>query len=205
MSAVLSAVPWSWRIAIAAVVLVFCGGAYGAGVLQGYAAGHEAAANKGNAALAEFQADHAQVFAEATSHLMEKLQRQTQTALAATKTLDEERQSHAETETALRKEIARVTRNSKHTFSADFVRVWNQSTGASVAGSGSPTATGHPTGAAGTAQAGKAAGAGVRRGAVTEADVLAHIVYYGKRARDLESQVNAWIDTAQGAGWHESR
>lgn len=94
---------------------------------------------------------------------------------------------------ALRARIASITANSNHAFSADFVRVWNEATGAGR-GDAVP-GTGNTPGADGTPGTGKAAGAGIlAAGTVSEADVLAYIIYYGERCKNLEAQVTAWID-----------
>lgn len=165
---------------------------------QGYRAGYEKAEVEGRAALAELKSDHDTAYAAAMASVNEKLQTQTRNALAVSKTLETERINHAKEQADLRARIASVTRNSRHTFSSDFVRLWNEAIGAHApAARDAVSAAGGPPGAHGTAGAGQAAGTGLLA-SVTEADVLAFIAYYGERARNLEARVNAWINLVEG-------
>lgn len=199
----LALIPGSRRVAIVAVALLFFGGSYGIGYWKGRNAGYESADNKGKAAIAELQAEHERAYAEEVDRLQEKLRKQTATALDAANTLAKERKKNAATQNDLRRRIARAASGSAHTFSPAFVRVWNEATGAAFAGDCPAVATGNTAAADGKAGAGKTAGAGIR--AVTEADILEYITYYGGRTKDLEAQVNAWIDIAGGDGWHEPK
>lgn len=190
---VLSLVPMPWRVAIGLGALLSFGMVGGFAAWKGYSAGYDKAEALGRAAIAELRSEHDKTYAEAMANLNIKLREQTRRAMAASNELETERKNNEKIHAGLRAQIGAITANSNHVFSADFVRVWNEATGASR---GDPVpGAGNTPGAAGTSRAGEAPGAGLlEAGAVGEADVLAYVIYYGKRCRNLEAQVNAWID-----------
>lgn len=229
MMAILARLPWSWRIALAALGVLAVGGAYGVGHVSGYGAGHAAAKAKGDAAYASLERDYARQYAQALERNAAKLREEAEKAIQAASVLARAKEEHAKTEQSLRTRIAAVTRGSVHHFSPDFVRLFNESVNAVPVHrvGGNPVDTGRTAPVSG---AGPAADAGVRgigaaperslplpttRGnatmdagggagpalpdsappgaAVTERDVLAYIIYYGKRSRDMEAQLRALI------------
>lgn len=206
MMAILASLPWSWRIALTALCALAIGGAYGVGHIRGYGGGHAAAKAKGEAAYASLERDYARQYAHALEQAAAKLREEAEKAMQAASVLARAKEDHAKTEQALRTRIAAVTRGSVHHFSPDFVRLFNEAVNAAPGHSvgGNPADTGRTAPVSG---AGPAVDAGVRgigavpvlpgfapRGAaVTERDVLAYIVYYGKRNRDMEAQLRALI------------
>ena len=195
---VLSLIPRSWWAALAVSVLLAVGVAFGLGAWLGYGEGYEKAEAKGQTALAELQGEYDRAYAEAMQILQARVQAQAQHAMKVSNELATEKANNAKEQATLRAQLARVVRGSTHTFSPEFVRLWNRATGADC---DALPAAGGSARADGTAGAGQAAGAGLlcsRSGRVTEADVLAYIIYYGERCRNLEAQVSAWIDLAEG-------
>ena len=186
---------WTQRIALAAgaalLIVVACAFA----AWKGYSAGYEKAEALGNAEISRLIAEQAEAYAQAMQELNNKLQEEAQRAMAVDYALASERLNNAKIQANLRARAAEVTRGSTHLFSFDFVRVWNEAVGATGGGNG-PAAHG-AGGADGAAGAGAAADSGVLDG-VSEADVLQYIIYYGRRSKDLEAQVNGWIDLAEG-------
>ena len=213
LGTLLSSLPWGWRIALGAVGVLVVGGAYGAGMKRGFDAGHEAASARGEAALAALEREYALRYAEARAIQAARLREETEKAMRAASALTRAKEEHAKTEQSLRARVAVVTRDSVHRFSPGFVRLFNEAVGAAAGDSG-----GGQPGAAGTsatAGAGPAAGAGVHMvGAsspgsvmaepgVTERDVLAYIVYFGRRSRDMEAQLQALVRLVREKGGGE--
>ena len=211
VATLLGNLPWAWRIALGAAGILLLGGVFGAGVIKGFATGHGAATAKGEAAIAALQRDHARQQAEMLARHLDRVRREAERAMQASAALAQAKEEHATTQELLRARIAGVTRNSVHRFSPDFVRLFNEAVGAAaVSGNGM-------SGTAGTsAEAGTRAGfdSGVRQSSgsgknnrklsgegkgtgqparVSERDVLAYIIYYGKRCRDMEAQLGALI------------
>ncbi len=181
----------SWvRAALVAGVFLLVGFA----AIGGYRSGYEKAAAIGKAELETLKREHALAYADAVAKLSAKVQAETARALATENALSKAKEDHAKQETSLRSQIKRATSGSRHVFGADFVSVYNAAIGADRAEL--PRADRSP-GPDGKAGAGVAPVAGILDG-VSEADLLAHIVYYGGRCRNLESQVNAWINHAEG-------
>ena len=201
----LSLIPTSWRVGIAlgALALLVLVGGFAA--WKGYNAGYDKAQALGQAEIATLKSDHDRAYAKAMEALQARLQEETNRALAVSHALETERKNHAKEQAGLRARIASVTASSRHAFSTDFVRLWNQATGAGR--DNAVPGAGNSSGVDGSPGAGKGTGAGVlATGAVTEADVLAFIVYYGERTKNLEAQVKAWIDLfPKGETRNESR
>lgn len=202
---ILSLIPTSWRIALAAGALIALALVGGLAAWKGYNAGYDKAQALGRAEIAGLRSEHDRAYAQAVEELNRTIQEQARHALAAGNALANERVNNAKEQAGLRARIASITATSSHAFSADFVRVWNEATGAGR-GRAMPGTDNSP-GVDGTPGTGKTAGAGVlARRAVSEADVLAYIIYYGERCKNLEAQVNAWIDLfPKGGSRNESR
>ena len=195
MKNIVSLIPWPWRIALFCGLLALLGIVGGLAAWGGYDAGYDKAKALGDAEIAQLISDHATAYADAMAELNNKLQEETERAMAVGYALASGRLANAKTEADLRTKIAGVTRDSTHVFSFDFVRVWNEAVGA--AGGDHDTAAHSAGGVDGTPGAGATPDSGVLA-RVTEADVLAYIIYYGRRSKDLEAQVNGWIDLAEG-------
>ena len=201
----LSLVPLPWRIALIAGVLLAFGIVGGFTAWKGYNAGYDKAEALGRSAMATLKSDHDKAYAEAMEGLQTKLQEETRRALVVSAELETERTNNAKKEASLQAKIASVTANSTHVFSNNFVRVWNEAIGA-VRGD-AMSGAGNSPGADDTPGTSKSPGTGIlAKGTVTEADVLAFIIYYGARSKNLEKQVNAFIDLfPQGENRNEPR
>ena len=184
---------WSQRIALAACIALLVTAAGGLAAWKGYNQGYEKAEALGNAEIARFISEQAQTYAQAMQDLNNKLQEEAQRAMTVEYALASERLNNAKTQANLRSRIADVTRNSNYVFGAEFVRLWNEAVGTTRSSDNAAAPGAHSID--GTAGAGAAADSGVL---VSEADILAYITYYGPRCMDLEAQVNAWIDLAEG-------
>ena len=161
----------------------------------GYTRGYSKAEAEGVAALETLKGEHAAAYAEAMRVQNDNLREETARALSSTAALAVARETHVREKNAMRARIAAVTANSRHVFSADFVRLYNEA----IAAAGSPVSgTGHSSGTDGKARSGRTADGGFPGKGVTETDILAHITYYGERCRNIEAQTNAWIDYAEG-------
>ena len=93
----------------------------------------------------------------------------------------------------LRRKIANVTKNSTHTFSADFARLCNEATGAiapDAADYGPLCAAGTHGGAGACAPPHPGLLAGGFDG-VSEADLLAWLTVYGQRCQNIETQLRS--------------
>lgn len=186
----------SVRAAIGGAAVLALVGSFGLGFWKGYGKGFDTAEAKGAVALASARAEYEAGYAEGMERLAERLRRQTQTALESGGQLARERENHAKTAHALRKRMEEATRGGAHRFGDEFVRVFNEAVGAGGA-SGIPAAG--SAGAAGQAGNGETARAGLRGSGVSEADVLAHVIYYGGRCRDIEARLNGLITVVSGA------
>jgi hypothetical protein len=178
--------------------------------------GHSAAGAKGEAALnglrVEWEEERrlsAQAYGNALAQLGERLERERARADAVERDLASTRLAQSRTTQALQRRIAHATRVSHHSFSVDFVRLYNEAIG--IPHSAVPSAVGSP-GAAGAAGAAASPDAGLleRFDGVSEADLLAHITVYGSRCVKMEAQLAAWRELAQswrrgeGAGAYEN-
>ena len=164
---------------------------------QGYRMGYAKAESEGQAVVAQLRQEYAEAMARAERAARERLQAEMARADEVAIDLDVARAAHAADTKTLKARIADATRNSTHTFSGDFVRMYNAAIGA---GPRDIYSSGGAAGATGDASAGTAANAGLLAAdsGVTEADVLAHITDYGQRCRDVESQLRGWIDLSRG-------
>lgn len=190
------------RVAIILCALSVLGLACGLAAWKGYGEGYEKARALGRAELAELQGKYSRAFVQALIDFNEKLARHTRLIVDVAGKLEAEKAENEKEQLRLKAKIAAVTRNSAHVFSPEFVRMWNQATGA-LHNNALFEADDSP-GADGQAGAGGGTGAGVLAGAgVSEADVLAYIIYYGARCKGLEAQLNGWIDIGEGEGWNE--
>ncbi len=160
--------------------------------------GYEAAENKWMAKIAQLQAEYNARAAAAAQRFNEELKKKTSEAMAASDRFHQEKQEHEDTRASLTKRIDAIANSSTHTFSPAFVRVWNDAVGAvatrSGATKGANSASTYPV-----SRSGKASGAGFQ-GKVTEADILRWISYYGRRSKDIESQLRGLIDIVKEGG-----
>lgn len=191
----------AWKIGGFSLVLVLvlaplCFGAY--------QLGHNHAEAKGKAALAALQADYSEerravsdAYGTALADTLENYQREVSRATDIERKLTTAQRTLAATETQLRRQIAHVTSGSTHTFSLEFVRMFNKALGAGI--TGALSVSGDTGDAPGAGRPGAASGAGLLATAgVTEADMLAFMVYYGGRCQRLEKKERAWIGLAEG-------
>lgn len=166
----------------------------------GYYLGHRSTKAQGDAALATLKSKHTTALAEATDQARAKERELNQLANALGLQLLQERAQHALEADQLKRRIDRVTSQYRPApgaplqpaprcvFTNGFVGVWNGAIGA-----GTVPAADSAAGAVDAADPAEALDSGVQ-----QADVLAHITDYGKRCRDVESQLNRVIDWLQG-------
>ncbi len=172
-------------------------------VALGYCTGFTTAKNAGKATLAltqkQYEEEKRIAAVEYGKALVKHInQQREETARAATLEVKHlALQTKLATESAkYRKEIAAIARNSTHVFSPDFVQLYNAQIGARVS---------IPTSSAGSNTsiiAGKASPSKALTtrplATVTEADLLEHMRYYGKRCQGLESQTTELIELIEG-------
>jgi len=178
---------------------LFLGAAWGMGYRAGY--GRADAARQVEVAglqvqLETWKAAQAQAWAEAERRAREELEAaQVRANTLATK-LDQTKKENAAKVRDITRRIPHATAGNTCTFSADFVRLYNEAIGLSSdrAGDGAVPQAGGAGGAAGAAGTASASGAAVRRDAVTPADILGHIRDYGARSQAMEAQLGALID-----------
>ena len=164
-----------------------------------YLVGYKTAKSEGETAIAQMEKNYADAYAKAMTSIVEDTIKQTQNLLDITSTYVKEKQQNAAKQSALEKQIADITSSSTHVFSAAFVKLWNEAVNA-LCDSTMPK-NDNFTGVNGGARTSKATGSGVQAKQVTEADILAYIVYFGGRSADLEKQVVAWQELARRNGW----
>ena len=164
---------------------------------QGYRMGYGQAEAEGQATVAEVRQEYAQAIAKAERAARERLQAEMSRADAVAVELETAKAVHTADIKTLKARIADVTLNSTHTFSVEFVRMYNAAIGADADYLHS---AGGAASAEGRAASGAAAGAGLldADSGVSEADLLAHIADYGQRCRDMEAQLRGWIDLSTG-------
>ena len=145
VTALFGALPWGWRIAFGAGVALALGGAFGAGAIKGFEAGHSAAKAGGDAALAVLERDYARQRAEHLARYAVRVRQETERAMQASAALARAKEEHATIQAGLRARVAAITRNSVHCFSADFVRLFNEAVGAApIHGRGTSGSAGTP-------------------------------------------------------------
>lgn len=105
--------------------------------------------------------------------------------------LSAEQTRHAKEAAKLQRKIADVTRNSTHTFSTDFVLLYNEAIGLSGDALSEALCAFGADGASGTCGP-LVPGLLEPFSGVSEADLLGHISKYGKRCRNLETQLSVW-------------
>lgn len=164
----------------------------------GFGLGHGFAAAKGRADLLAAKAvweeerkENAEAYARALSASQERYRKEVERADSVANSYAESKQAHAKEAEALQRRIARVARNGSHTFSPDFVRLYNEAIGLSGDALSEALCSFRPAGSAGASGAPGPGGPDSFTG-VNEADLLEHITRYGRRCRGLESQVLGW-------------
>ena len=191
----------AWKIGGFAVVLVVVLAALCFGAYQ---LGHSLAEAKGTAALAALQVDYSEerraasdAYGTALASTLEKYQDEVARVTELDMALTTAHTALAAKASELRRRIAHVTSGSTHTFSLDFVSLFNEAIGADAAAC--PLSAAGAGGAAGSGSSGTAAGAGILAG-VTEADLLEFMNYYGERCQRLEKKERAWIQLMADKG-----
>lgn len=146
---------------------------------------------------AEERKARADAYGKALADTLEKFRAETAWGNQVSEAYDKEKARHEKEASTLRKKIHALSRNGTRTFTAGFVRLYNEAIGLS----GDPLSKALCAfGAPYPAGTGGAAGAGLSEpfDGVSEADLLAHIAKYGKRCRDLEAQVKGWQTLEKG-------
>lgn len=190
----------AWKIGGFAVVLVVVLAALCFGAYQ---LGHSHAEAKGKAALAALQVDYSEerraasdAYGTALASTLEKYQDEVARVTELDTALTTAHTALAAKASELRRRIAHVTSGSTHTFSLDFVSLFNEAIGADAAACPLSASAG-TGGAAGSGSPGTAPGGGILAG-VTEADLLEFMNYYGERCQRLEEKERAWIAREKG-------
>ena len=182
-------------LVITAVVAVFgiaLGGyKHGKNVAEAEA---EAAMNAYRLDVEEERRDRAEVYGKSLADALEKSQAEVKRADNIAAQYAKAKKEHAKNADALNKKIASAVRGSEHIFTGGFVRLYNEAIGLSGDALSETLCPRQPDGRTG---AGAAACEELMDG-VTEADVLQHISYYGKRCRGLEAQVLGWQELERG-------
>lgn len=179
----------------AAAVVTLLGGA------GGFWLGHGMASASGDADLAQLKAGHTAALVVASEQARAKERKLNLAANELRAQLDAERRAHALESNQLKGRIPRVTTQYRPApdaplqpaprclFTHGFASVWNGAIGAN--GGTSVPAAAPAGGAAAAPDTAEALDSGIQ-----QADVLAHVIDYGARCRDIESQLNRLID------WH---
>lgn len=181
--------------------------------LKAEQAAHAATTERGQRALAELRAKHADenadralVVADAERTARLKLEAETVRANTLAAELMQTRSRLADARREFSRRIAayaaQYTAVAGPVFGPDFVRLYNEAIGlAFAAGSGPMPEDAAAAGTGATAHAAPGADARLLRNAsgvgVSGADILAHIRDYGGRCRELEAQVNGLINFAE--------
>ena len=193
---------WTLGVILVSLALI---AALGAGYREGYEradAKRQSEVAGLKAQLETWRSEQAQAWAEAERKAREELEAATTRVNTLAAKLDAAKKAQTAKTRDITRRIPHATVGNTCVFGDEFVRLYNEAVGAPPgsgdAGCGAVSQAAGPAGAAGTPGTAPAAGAGVRRGAVTPADILAHIRDFGARSQALEGQVNALIDLVKG-------
>ena len=169
-----------------------------------YAAGHVVDWGHGRATVSAFKLEWeeerreaADKYGAALAGALGRYEREGERGNAVAAQYAESRKQHARENQALQRRIAHAARGASHTFSPDFVRLYNEAIGIQ---------TGSLPEALCSSASSRNTGAGSRPcegildrfGGVNEGDLLAHITWYGQRCRGLEAQVLGWQELERG-------
>lgn len=171
-------------------------------VVCGYFWGAALADARGQAALGALRAEQeeerrsaAEQYGRALAASLEQYQKQVARGDALAAEYAASKQRHLREAEALQRRIAHAVRGSVHTFSPDFVRLYNEAIGLSDAALSEALCAFSPARGTGAGGASDSRISQLFTG-VTEADLLAHIVKYGRRCRGLERQLHGWRELA---------
>lgn len=208
VNSLLALIPWPWRIAGIAALLLVVGMAAGAGVWRGYQKGYAAAKIKGEAALAEEKRDRAEENAAralAVARAEEKARRDLESAVKASAAIEANLLNVTATLAAERntvnKRIADAAKAAAATCSglpADWVRAYNDALLGPDSSAGSQKAD--SAGAQGPARSSAGTVPRLPQGQslTSPADILAHARDYGNWCRRNTAQLNGWINLSEG-------
>lgn len=130
-------------------------------------------------------------YGRALADALEQYEKEARRAQAVSAALEKNKQAHAKEAEALRRRISDAVRGSSHTFSPDFVRLYNEAIG--LSGDTLQEALGAFFAASGAGESGTSGSRVLEPfSGVSEADILAHIARYGGRCRGLEAQLAGW-------------
>ena len=165
---------------------------------MGYGLGHASASAKGRAELLSLKVaweeerhSAADAYGKALAERLEQYRQEAMRADSIASSYAESKKIHAKEAESLQRRIAHAARNSSHTFSADFVRLYNEAIGISGGALSEAVCTFGSAGKTGTGGTPGAKRLGPFEG-VRESDLLEHIARYGRRCRGLEAQVLGW-------------
>lgn len=175
-----------------------------AGGAGGYTLGQRVGSASGDAGLARLQASHAAALANASEQARARERTLNLAAVALQAQLETARLAHARESDQLKGRIASVTAQYRPSaqaplqaaprcvFTNGFASVWNSAIGAAEPATVAAAAADPAGGTAEAAGATEALDSGIQ-----PADVLGHVIDYGARCRDIESQLNRLIDYQQ--------
>lgn len=171
---------------------------------SGYAIGHGKAEAEGQANINALKVEceeerrrNSEAYGKALAETLEQYEREVARADIVSAQYAESKKVHTKETESLQRRIRHAVRGNSHTFSPDFVKLYNEAIG--LSGDALSQAL-YTRSAHGTAGTGGTSGAGWLDPftGVTERDLLEHIAGYGRRCRGLEAQVLGWQALERG-------
>lgn len=176
----------------------------------GYITGHSHGLSQGRAEInalkarqAEEKQQDAEAYGKALAEALDKYRAEVTRGQMIARQFEEEKQRHEKQAKERTRRIAAAVRGNTHTFSPDFVLVYNAAIGIEADALPGSLCAAAPHAGAGSPGAPVPGNLERIRG-VSEADLLAHINQYGRRCRDLEAQVRGWQALARQRAGHSS-
>lgn len=173
--------------------------------ISGYVAGYGRADEKGKALLNSQRLEReeerraaSEKYGRALAETLERYEKEVSRGEKLAAEYAERHKKFLRESESLQRRIADAAGNGTHTFSPDFVRLYNEAIG--IPGDSLPedTYSSFSYGKTGISGSFEARVMDPFKG-VSEADLLSHISRYGRRCRGLEAQVSGWRDL--GSGW----
>lgn len=202
------------KLAIGLVAVIIVSLVVAAAAWRGYHAGYESADLERQAEVAALNEEHTQVVAAIQEQHLRALakaesvaRQRLEQAVVRNHTLESQYQAAQQTIEKQSRELTnqRIVHASKDVDTADgscrfgpeWVRLYNEAIGASAGNGGDavPAAASDPDA---NATAGAAVETGILQEQVTPEDILAHARDYGERNREMEAQLGALIEWANG-------
>lgn len=172
---------------------------------SGYAAGHGRAEEKGKVLIGSLRLEReeerravSESYGKALAETLERYEKEVRRSNELAAEYAESRKKFTRESESLQRKIANAAGNNTHTFSSDFVRLYNEAIGISGDALPENTYSSFSYGKPGTGGSLETRFMDPFKG-VSEADLLSHITRYGRRCRGLEAQVSGWQEL--GRGW----